>query len=338
MVSFGRSEHDSIYKTRGLFDAQHERGHGLCAECASQSTLRPPVIENATQDGTNISFVDRTTSTKEKDTLQSQILRYFLTELDCKHADIILIVCGFVGGLVDGLSFNAWGSFSTKLGKLICSNYLKQTGNTVFIALGVSGQPEYPAFLWAKSLIALTVFLLSNIFFIHLSRSLTPLRRSTLVFSFSLQTAALIIAASVVQTGIVSSRPEDPRAPIQWVQILPISLLAFQAAGQICASRLLAFDEIPTVVLTTLLCDLLVDTKLLIRPWSANPKRNRRIAAFLALFLGAMTSGGLSRTTSIASSLWLAVALKGTITLSWLVWRDSSGRLGPKEMLNGSPV
>jgi hypothetical protein len=206
------------------------------------------------------------------------------------------------------------------------------------MALGVSGQPQYPAFLWAKSLIALTVFLLSNIFFVHLSRSLTPLRRSTLVFSFSLQTAALIIAASVVQTGIVSSRPEDPRAPIQWVQILPISLLAFQAAGQICASRLLAFEEIPTVVLTTLLCDLLVDTKLYVRPWSANPKRNRRVAAFLALFLGAMTAGGLSKTTSIASSLWLAVALKGTITLSWLVWRDDSGTLRSKQVPNDSPV
>lgn len=122
------------------------------------------------------------------------------------------------------------------------------------------------------------------------------------------------------------------------MQILPISLLAFQAAGQICASRLLAFDEIPTVVLTTLLCDLLVDTKLYVRPWSANPKRNRRIAAFLALFLGAMTAGGLSKTTSIASSLWLAVALKGTITLSWLVWRDDSGTSRPKQVPNDSPV
>jgi uncharacterized membrane protein YoaK (UPF0700 family) len=120
------------------------------------------------------------------------------------------------------------------------------------------------------------------------------------------------------------------------VQILPISLLAFQAAGQICASRLLAFEEIPTVVLTTLLCDLVVDTKLYVRPWSANPKRNRRIAAFLALFLGAMTAGGLPRTTSIASSLWLAVALKGTITLSWLVWKDDTGPLRPKQ--NDSPV
>lgn len=212
------------------------------------------------------------------------------------------------------------------------------TGNTVFIALGVSGQPDYPAFLWAKSLIALTVFLLSNVFFINLSRALNPLRRSTLILSFGLQTAAIIVAAAVVQAGIVSPKPEDPRSPIEWIQILPITFLAFQAAGQICASRLLAFDEIPTVVLTTLLCDLLVDTKLYTRPWSANPKRNRRIAAFLALFLGAMTAGGLSRVATMASALWLAVALKGAVTLSWFVWKDSSGAVRPKRNLIDIPV
>lgn len=208
----------------------------------------------------------------------------------------------------------------------------------MFIALGVSGQPEYPAFLWAKSLIALVVFLLSNVFFIRLSRALNPLRRSTLILSFGLQTAALIVAASVVQAGIVSPKPENPRAPIEWIQIVPITLMAFQAAGQICASRLLAFDEIPTVVLTTLLCDLLVDTKLYTRPWSANPKRNRRIAAFLALFMGAMTAGGLSKAATMASSLWLAVALKGAITLSWFVWKDTSGAVRPKTVLDESPV
>lgn len=211
-------------------------------------------------------------------------------------------------------------------------------GNTVFIALGVSGQPEYPAYLWAKSLIALAVFLSSNVFFIHLCRALNPLQRSTLILSFGLQTVSLTVAAAVVQAGIVDPRPEDPRAPIQWMQILPITLLAFQAAGQICTSRLLSFDEIPTVVLTTLLCDLLVDTNLYARPWSANPKRNRRIAAFLALLLGAMTAGGLSRTTNMASSLWLAVALKGTITLSWFVWRDGSGAVIPKQAFAESPV
>lgn len=159
-------------------------------------------------------------------------------------------------------------------------------------------------------------------FFSHASRILHPLRRSTLILSFGVQTAALLAAALLVQSGVVSSKPEDPRAPIQWMQVLPISLLAFQAAGQIVASRVLAYDEIPTVVLTTLLCDLLIDPKLYDRPWKVNPKRNRRIAAFLALFLGAMTAGGLSKVAEMTASLWLAMGLKSGIMASFFVWKD----------------
>lgn len=201
---------------------------------------------------------------------------------------------------------------------------LTHPGNTVFVALGVSGQPRYPAFLWAKSLIAIMVFIVGNIFFINASRLLSPLRRLTLVTSFALQTAALLAATLLVHTGVVAPKPEDPTAPIEWIQVVPLSLLAFQAAGQIVTSRILAFDEIPTVVLTTLLCDLLVDGKLYVRPWRANPKRNRRIAAFLALFLGAMTAGGLVKVSGMSSALWLAAGLKGSVTLVWLVWREKS--------------
>ncbi|RHZ69662.1 hypothetical protein CDV55_105410 [Aspergillus turcosus] len=242
--------------------------------------------------------------------LRSTLTRHFAASIDIKYTDLVLILCGFVSGLVDGFSFNAWGSFASM-----------QTGNTVFIALGASSQPAYPGYLWAKSLVAVTVFILSMILYIHFSRLLLPRRRSTLFLSFSAQTLALLAAAILVETGNVSRRPEDPRAPIQWIQILPISLLSFQAAGQIVASRTLAFDEIPTVVLTTLLCDLLVDKELLARGWRSNPRRNRRVGAFLALFLGAMTAGGLSKVTDMAASLWLATGLKLGIVVSWLVWK-----------------
>ncbi|KAF7156490.1 hypothetical protein CNMCM5623_010160 [Aspergillus felis] len=247
--------------------------------------------------------------------IRSTLIRHFAADINTRYTDLLLIVCGFVSGLVDGLSFNAWGSFASM-----------QTGNTVFIALGASGQPVYPAYLWAKSLVAVAVFILSMVVYIYFSRLLGPRRRSTLILSFGAQTLALLAAAILVQTGTVSRRPEDPRAPIQWMQILPISLLAFQAAGQIVASRILAFDEIPTVVLTTLLCDLLVDKELLSRGWRSNPRRNRRVGAFLALFLGAMTAGGLSKVTGMASSLWLAMVLKLGIVVAWFVWKAEGSR------------
>ncbi|KAL2831097.1 hypothetical protein BDW59DRAFT_158042 [Aspergillus cavernicola] len=255
-----------------------------------------------------------TLSDEEPVTWQSSFARHMRSNIDPHYTDILLVLCGFVSGLVDGLSFNAWGSFASM-----------QTGNTVFIALGASGQPAYPAYLWAKSLIALTVFIVGNIIFIRVSRLLGARRRSTLVLSFAVQTAALLAAALLVQLGVVDQKPEDPRAPIQWMQVLPISLLSFQAAGQITASRVLGFDELPTVVLTTLLCDLLVDPNLGVAV-KENSRRNRRIGGFLALFLGAMTAGGLSKLTEMSSSLWFAMAIKLVITSCWFVWKGERSR------------
>lgn len=43
---------------------------------------------------------------------QSRLRRYLLSDIDKKWTDVLLIVCGFISGLVDGLSFNYWWSFS----------------------------------------------------------------------------------------------------------------------------------------------------------------------------------------------------------------------------------
>lgn len=45
--------------------------------------------------------------------LHESVSRYFLAEINTNWTDGLLIICAFVSGLVDGLSFNAWGSFSS---------------------------------------------------------------------------------------------------------------------------------------------------------------------------------------------------------------------------------
>jgi hypothetical protein len=169
------------------------------------------------------------------------------------------------------------------------------------------------------------VFLVGNVIFDRVGRALGARRRFTLILSFGVQTAAILAAALLVQLGAVKQKPEDPRAPIEWMQVLPISLLAFQAAGQIVASRHLKYDELPTVVLTTLLCDLLVDPHLG-AALKENGKRNRRIGGFLALFLGAMTAGGLSKVNEMAASLWFAMGIKFIITVGWFVWKGERSK------------
>ncbi|KLJ10559.1 hypothetical protein EMPG_14060 [Blastomyces silverae] len=164
-------------------------------------------------------------------------------EVDPAWSDLLLLACSFASGVIDSLAFKAWGSFANM-----------QTGNIVFLALGVSGEPE-PTLRWPKCLIAIAAFLLGILFFIHGSRLLNPLRRSTLITSFTIQTLAILLASTLVQTGLVHhhQQPAHGSAPnagpdpgpgrIAWMQMIPISLLAFQAGGQIITSRLLKMDE-----------------------------------------------------------------------------------------------
>ena len=99
-------------------------------------------------------------------------------------------------------------------------------------------------------------------------------------------------------------------------------LLSFQSAGQIVASRALGFNEIPTVVITSLLCDLVSDAELL--AWR-NGKRDRRIVAFCLTLLGAISGGWITRATGdIAPVLLLAAGIKLVLVVLWVIWRGES--------------
>ena len=48
----------------------------------------------------------------EEGSLKAKLRRYWLSDIDRDWTDILLIICGYISGLVEGLSFNYWGSFS----------------------------------------------------------------------------------------------------------------------------------------------------------------------------------------------------------------------------------
>ena len=59
----------------------------------------------------------------EESCCQLGFRRYWLSEIDRKWTDILLVVCGYVSGLLDGLSFNYWGSFSNMQTGMYTSQY-----------------------------------------------------------------------------------------------------------------------------------------------------------------------------------------------------------------------
>ncbi|KAL8995997.1 MAG: hypothetical protein Q9169_004377 [Polycauliona sp. 2 TL-2023] len=234
--------------------------------------------------------------------------RYCSAEVSTAHADILFLWCCFISGLVDSTIYNAFGTFVSM-----------QTGNTIFLGLGGStSDSTSKPYGWAKSLVSITCFCLGCLAFSHATRFFGNLKRGTLVASFLSQTLIILFTAALVQGKAVNGSFDTITDEIDWETMIPIALLSFQSAGQIVGSRALNLSEIPTVVLTSMLHDIFTDRNALAKD---NVKRNRRVLAFFAILLGAVCGGFVGEgTRRMQTPLWIAGALKLTITLAWAFW------------------
>lgn len=112
-----------------------------------------------------------------------------------------------------------------------------------------------------------------------------------------------------------------------FLELIPLAFIAFQSGGQMAASRLLGFNEIPTTVLTSVYYDIVAadPTRLPSTPSSflGNVKRNRRMAAVVVLLSGAIVGGWLCRSSAgMSIVLWVAAALKLFVALGFYFWKE----------------
>jgi uncharacterized membrane protein YoaK (UPF0700 family) len=270
-----------------------------------------------------------------------QVHRYFNHELRTPFTSIILIICFFTSGLIDSVAFNVFSCFVGM-----------QTGNTVFAALGISGQPlSTHRQQYYKSLVSIGAFMLGTLFFnfIHRypkpSHHSTSRRRSVFVASFAIQTVLVVIAAVLANLDLMSNRPAvvgsfssgsgsstaDPHA--NFLDLVPIALLAFQASGQVCLTRVLEANELPTIVLSTLYHDFTADLLGIAAAWQQSGsirgffldgqrRQGRRAASIVALFLGGIVGGEMFKSSAgMSGGLLLAAGIKGSICVAWVVWK-----------------
>lgn len=149
-----------------------------------------------------------------------------------------------------------------------------------------------------------------------------PLQRLTLASSFLLQSIFLMISAAVIESGLVDGKINTISRDIDWRTEAPIALLSFQAAGQMVGSRVLALSEIPTVVLTSVLCDFASDPEL-VAPVGRNVKRNRRAGAFFGILIGAVAGGWITRASGqVQIALWVALGIKMAVSVLWIFWPE----------------
>ncbi|KAI9371821.1 hypothetical protein BJX61DRAFT_486435 [Aspergillus egyptiacus] len=229
-----------------------------------------------------------------------------------KHADLVCLVLSFITGLCDSAAYNAWSCFLAM-----------QTGNTIFLGLGASHQPTGKHWGWLKSLISVLFFFLGALLFSRYGRALGPRARTTLSTSFLFQAILLIISVSLLEADLIPHTEEESRTLTGgrlFLELIPIALLAFQSAGSMTAARGLGYNEIPTVVLTSVYFDVASDPKL-VSGVSGNVKRNRRIGAVVMLLVGAIAGGWLSQSKGgMESALWISAGLKVLIAALWVGW------------------
>ncbi|KAK7962877.1 uncharacterized protein PG986_003702 [Apiospora aurea] len=186
-------------------------------------------------------------------------------DINIDYADIPICLCSLVSGLCDSTAFNASAVFVSM-----------QTGNTIFLALGAA------SLMWLKALCSIAAFLLGR------TLAASFLAQALLIWT----AAALALGGAAPAFGDLALAERMQRDGVLDLRALaPIALLAFQFGGQIVTTRLLGFNEVPTNVLTSVYCDLMSDP-LLLAPWGANPKRNRRAAAVVLMLVGGICGGG----------------------------------------------
>ncbi|KAI1029908.1 hypothetical protein LB503_008387 [Fusarium chuoi] len=256
---------------------------------------------------------------------KSPVASRFTTEVDTRWGDILLLICFFVAGLVDSAAFNMYGCFVSM-----------QTGNTIFVGLGVSHQPEnLPGKAWSRCFLAIVCFAFGALFFSSFHRFFGPQKRWVLITSFLIQALLTGLVAILATTGAVNNHPHGRETVHEngWIiervqdsfpatDYAAIIILAFQSAGQIVASRVLKYNAMPTIVLTSLYCDMMSDAKLFTSPINDNADRNRRATGAVLLFAGAVSGGFLSKSwVGFAGALWIAAFLKLCITFAWILWK-----------------
>lgn len=243
---------------------------------------------------------------------------------------IPILLCCLCSGLVDSAVFNAWGVFATMQTGNTSLPQLPQPltqplGNTIILALGASSQPVGHPRAWLQALLAITFYFLGALFHARVTRPLHVLRHTTLALSFTIQTALLVTAAALVQSGIVPGLLRAGSEP--YITLVPLPMLSFQAGMQSVTARQFGFNEIPTTVLTSCFCDLGNDPNLF-AGLTKNWPRNRRIGSVIAILLGGIIGGWLSRTSNgMPTSIWLAAAVKAGIVVAWFFWPSEK----PKE-------
>lgn len=277
-------------------------------------------------------------NTKCSSNALTRLQEHLHTTVSPHHTDLILLFCYVITGLLDSSAVYTWGAFVSM-----------QTGNTVYLGLGLASQTSYSSSRnnidniksnvyagggsnnpdrWVKSGISIASFCLGSLCFAALHRTSAPTKRWVLMTSFVIQMLCIVSAATIVTLERNSSAPSSE--PLSWRVLVPLAMVAFQSSGQAVVSRVVKLGGLSSVVLTSVYCDLFSHPGLLNgTALRSDVEERRRLGAVVCLLIGALLGGLWVRSeVGLMGALWTAVGLKVIVIAAWFLWNKENRRPG----------
>ena len=200
----------------------------------------------------------------------------------------LMLTLSVATGLVDAISVLG-------LGKVFTAN---MTGNIVFLGFAAAGTPDFHA---VSYLVAIAAFLLGALVAGRTGKAQAaqPLRRWLLI--------AALVEAGLLWTAAIVAIDFDIATQTPGTRLYAIIALTAVTMGFRNATiRQLKIPDLTTTVLTLTLTGLAADSSL---AGGANPNMGRRIAAVVAIFVGAFIGAVLVSRWGLPLALLLAGAL-----------------------------
>lgn len=223
-------------------------------------------------------------------------LSYFGRDIqNTTYLQIQFLILSITTGILDAVTFAVYSVFVSK-----------QTGNTVFLALAaLKHDSVYQT--EPNVAVSISVFFAGACIFGHLGHRMGQNRRIWLLASNTVQTALLFAATALRYWG--SSQENGPYA------LGVIALLSFAMGSQVAQALSIKVPDINTVMITGAMVQVASDSDVLARQ---NASRNRRVAFFLAVLLGAFVGSLATSFVDSCLGLLLAGILKAVVTIMFL--------------------
>jgi uncharacterized membrane protein YoaK (UPF0700 family) len=251
-------------------------------------TKTEPSVVAPKQDPESLQITPGTPSTKRG-------FRTFLNESirEDIFLEIQLLLLAFATGIQDATTYPDYFCFASN-----------QTGNTVLLAIGVSGLAG-GAFSFGNIGVSLSMFLTGGWVAGLFGNLFNPRRRAWLLVSSLVQTLMVWVAV-ILQYNL-------PVARTGTTAYLVLSLLAFSSAAQVAMARSLKMTEITTAMATAAYVDLFIDPDLY---KLHNRKRNRRAIFLTTLAAGSFAGAYCNKGVNSAFALMISAVLKTVAMLA----------------------